>query len=391
MQSQNPFEEIDIHDNIYTYPSENLSPAERKKLFGVSDRLMAESAKSAPLSLLKTNTLISGRNIVVSAYDFLRDFPRLSEEKYPRYHNYLKHVGFYKLSNRIDKCSINAVGLNCTSGDHTHYAYAPIPCKRRTCPQCAIIEMNDRIDQFSYLSQFLYHDMFKPLKSYRLRFWTLTTKGLPPGSDLTEHIKSLKSALHLFWRKLFGSYSKKPEPESGGIFFFEVQGVKFWCPHIHGLVWSDFHHVTQLRRLWKYCIEYYGLSGYRLKVQDIKGDDLLKIVCEIVSYPLDPDKQGRHDQVLLANIEKALFGQHRYIIKGSFYGQFPRIEYKAKCPVCNSPMEIGEDYLHDRLDVQRDFFSETLEGLQRYCDFGFISEKKRVLIKSNIATIKSLS
>jgi len=390
MQFSNPLEEFDTSDNVYTFPSGDLSPAERKKLFGTSKHLKAKSSKSVPLSLLKTSTLISSPSIIVSAYDFLRDFPRLSEEKYPRYHHYLRGAGFSKVSNRVDQCCINAIGLDCSSGDHTHYAYAPIPCKRRTCPQCAVIEMNDRIDQFSYLSQFLYHDIFKPLKNYRLRFWTLTTKGLPPGSDLTEHIKSLKSALFLFWRKLFGDRSASPDPEAGGVFFFEVQGVKLWCPHINGLVWSGFHHVTQLRRLWKYCIEYYGLSGYRLKVQSIQGDDLLKIVCEIVSYPLNPDKQGRHDQVLLANVEKAFFGQHRYIIKGSFYGQFPRIEHKAKCPICSSPMEVGEDYSRNCLDVQRGFFPETLEGLQRYHDFGFISEKKRILLKSNIATIESL-
>jgi len=393
VQSLNPFIEVDVPSSAKPVI---LSPASSDTPVNNYTSSLPDThrnpQKATPIFINYT-TVISELNISISEYDFLRDYPRLTEENYSKYHTCIKRLGFFKLSQRIDECLIHGIGLDCSSGDHRHYKYAPIPCKRRTCPQCASIEMIDRVLQFSPLVHYLHHDLFDPRLSYRLRFWTLTAKGVPIGNELTDFIKSLKSALHLFWRKLFGDNSKKPDPEAGGVWFFETQGEDYWCPHIHGLVWSKFHHVKVVRPLWYYCLKYYGLHGDRIELDELTGDNLDKVVREIVSYPIDPDKLGRHDQALLANIEVALHGQRRYIIKGSFYGKFPRIEHKAQCPVCNAPMIIGEKYSRDRrghIDLVRDMFPETLEGLQKYHDMGFISKHKRFLLESNIATIKSL-
>jgi len=61
-------------------------------------------------------------------------------------------------------------------------------------------------------------------------------------------------------------------------------------------------------------------------------------IWEILNYPVKPDKEGRHDPVLLAHVEHALHGRRRYVKKGAWYPKFPRIETCSECPVCGYGM-----------------------------------------------------
>ena len=330
-------------------------------------------------------------NQVISFKHFGRKFPRLDMDNYPQYHNSLIKLNRLDLSWRIHRCRIDGIGLECEN-NYLHSGYVPVSCNRRTCPQCAWTEMLERLDQFYPLVRFTDSDMILENPGYRLRFWTLTAQGIPKNTDLTKHISKLKSAFHLFWRKSFGNRSQFHDPEAGGVFFLEVQGKNFWCPHIHGLAWTRYPQANEFRSKWEYSLKRYGLKGNRIQIKLIYGDPV-KSIFEIISYPIRPNKNGRHDQKLLAHTEVALSGQRRYFIKGSFYRQFPRQKGSAFCHECDGSMEQGWNYIHNCIDYQKNIFSIDYPGIKNFIEKAWISPaRRRDLIENiNIPTNESLS
>lgn len=326
---------------------------------------------------------------IINFENFGRKHPRLSSEKYPEYHDTLIKLGHKDISWRIDRCMIDGIGIECVL-DPSHRGYIASGCKRRTCPQCSYLDMRRRYDQFfPYLLRYTDKDMIKANTGYRLRFWTFNCRGLGKYQDMTLFITQLKKSLFLFWRKIFSDLAKYPDEEAGGVFFIEVQGDKFWNPHIHALLWSKFKNVKTLRKEWEYCLRKYDHSGNGVWIKELYGD-YEKAIYEVLSYPVKPDKDGRHDKELLAYTESALNGKRRYFMKGSFYGLFPMVHHSTPCDTCEGYMTQGYDYTRERRDFWKNAFTEDIEGLKNFVNAGWMSGAKRADLKINIPTVESL-
>jgi len=326
---------------------------------------------------------------IINFESFGRKHPRLSIEKYPLYHDTLCKLGKEDISWRVDRCNIDGIGIECCI-DPSHRGYVPVGCDRRTCPQCSFLDMRRRYDQFfPALLRYTDPDMIEYNPGYRLRFWTFTCRGLRIGQDMTLFISQLKKSLFLFWRNVFGERSKYPDEEAGGVFFIEVQGDKYWCPHCHALIWSKRKNIKPLRDEWEYCLRKYNHSGSGLWITKLYGD-YEKAIYEVLSYPVKPDKDGRHDKVLLAYTESALSGKRRYFMKGSFCGLFPNTHNSTPCDTCEGYMVQGYDYKHERRDFWKNAFPENIQGLKNYVNAGWMSGAKRADLKLNTPTVESL-
>ncbi|GAI15529.1 unnamed protein product, partial [marine sediment metagenome] len=209
-----------------------------------------------------------------------------------------------------------------------------------------------------------------------------------------------KLSLEALWRSLFGDNAQTKRPElkkCGGVFFFETQGEnKTWNPHIHGLVLSPFFRWEDIMSLWEKILKKNDLSGNgcfieepyvksthlnyetgeieRIKLKCIREDQFYSAIREIVQYPIQLDKNGRHDQRLLAHVEHALFGKRRYIIKGDWYNEFKRPEHKAICEECLGYFTKSSNEDCEALGgraFKYDFFPETPAGLDRWKRLGY--------------------
>lgn len=322
--------------------------------------------------------------------DFGRKFPRLTWENAPRYHETLQRLlGLVdKTSLKIETCGIGARRIDCDGEKSTvlHSKYVPVTCNRRTCPECAWQDMKDRIRQFEPIGEIGYQYRNHP--DMRVRFWTLTIRAAKPETDLKPYFDGLKQSLFDLWRALFGDnarrHAERPEDlkKAGGVFFMEVQ--EGWNPHLHGLVLSPFFRVEHVRAIWKKVVKKNGLSGSRIEIKEpyIKGAKHAKLPCrtpedyhqaimEIVSYPIRPDKGGRHDPVLMAYVEAGLQGHRRYICKGDWYNRFERPESHAICGECAGGFTHEELYDDFAKLTKQNFFPENETGLRNWQDHGY--------------------
>lgn len=332
------------------------------------------------------NYEISSPSKGISHKEFNRKYPRLTFENYPEYHRTLQKLHCDDLSWRINRCGIDGMRLDCTE-DIEHSCWVKLGCNRRTCPQCATIEMFDRFRQFFEIAGITanasHDDMFDP--GWRVRFWTLSCKAVK-NYALDFPLKAMKRSLFAWWRQTHGERSKEFNynyERAGGLFVFEVQSG--WNVHIHGLIlgphFSDDQQqknrvgsLTRAREIWTNCLTKYGWSGHGLNVKPVirKDGDFRGSILETIAYPLRPDKEGKFQQRLLAYVESAFSGQRRYILKGSWYNQFSRIKRTAICPEC-----LNELYKEPAYDIvwaypyRKNMFYEDEEGLQRWINRGY--------------------
>jgi len=329
--------------------------------------------------------------------DLGRTFPRLTWENSPRYHDTLQRLLGWtdKTSLKIETCGLAARRIDCEGEQSTihHSRYVPITCNRRTCPECAWNDMHDRIRQFEPIADIAYQ--YRKHPDMRVRFWTLTIRAAKPETDLKPYFDGLKASLFDLWRALFGDNAQRnadrPEDlkKSGGVFFMETQGG--WNPHMHGLVLSPFLRVEHVRAVWKKVVLKNGLSGCRIEIKEpyIKGpkhtqlpcktpEDYKQAIMEIVSYPIRPEKGGRHDPVLMAYVEAGLQGHRRYICKGDWYNRFERPEHHAVCGECLDTFTHDEIYDDYARPTEQNFFTENQEGFRNWMQYGYHWPKAQI-------------
>lgn len=316
--------------------------------------------------------------------DFGRRFPRLSLSDYQKFHSTLKDLDHEDLSWRIERCGIDGMRLDCPDIP-IHRKYTPIRCRRRICPQCAILSMADKVDKFRPLSELasLYETNCMEPHNWRIRFWTFTQQAVK-GEDLTHRFKKMQKALWTFWRYAFGDRSQNfggPYPAAGGLFCFEVQSG--WNVHLHGLVLGPFYPPKlwdKIITLWFKCCEDQGTHSEHFFVEQLKKDDdgtYIEAILETVAYPLRPDKKGKFDQVLMANIEHAMLGTRRLILKGSWYNVFKKKSEKSICPECVDNETINYMYREKTYNdilgkaFSKLMFTESIEGLRNWATIGY--------------------
>jgi len=278
----------------------------------------------------------------------------LKYESFPEYHHTLRAFGRSDLSWKIDRCKMDGMRLDCDLLP-IHDSYLPIPCNRRTCPDCAKIEMSKQITRFLPLEHIFFNEDGRPKKyvwsegenpqGWRLRFWTFTTKAKPYQS-LREPAKAIKEAIHRYWNTMYGQKSKArggPYKKAGGVFTIEVGAG--WNLHSHALIYGPYENdLNDNRSVWGNAIQKAGwYPGNRLEVKQARPG----AVKELISYPFNPAKMKKLSHELLAFVELAFSGKNktendpgitairRIIVKGIFYDMFPPMpDPVLLCPDC---------------------------------------------------------
>lgn len=322
-----------------------------------------------------------------SHIDFDLEYPRLDSKVAPVYQAILSEsVEHMNLGIRIAHCGIGGLRLDCDYNPFEHTSWAPITCGKRTCPNCAIKDLQTKLQQYSPIESIAYFhetqlDIPFPKKQWRVRFWTLTSVKSP--GDLKTPYKAIKKAFQNFWDRTHGKKSKEfggPFPDAGAIFCLEIQD---WMVHLHGLVygpyWSDdpkanifrVGTLKRLRELWSTCITNAGWSGERISIDRLRPDKdghYFGAITETLAYPLRPSKKTRKiDQELLANIELCMFGERRYFLKGSWYNHFSKPKTYAPCPECLDSMHSDDSLDHFKGDhIRPYFFTEDETGFHRW-------------------------
>jgi len=338
----------------------------------------------------------------VKASDFNRTYPPMGENIWPVYHQTLSDLDLWDRSWKIQHCGIDAIRCRCQKFPIKHSYFVPVFCQKRTCPECTLRDMRERYEQFRDITTICEQvngspgELFPIHEKWKVWFVTLTSKAVP-GGPLEPVMDAMKKALYRWWRYSYGEKTpfldknetiqvwkrgkvvnhklrkkiRGPEPEAGGLFFVEVQGG--WNVHFHGLVLGPQRDFEFLQKIWKESLDFYGWSGNWIKVKEVYADPgggYRGSVMEILNYPVRPDKQGRHDQELMAHVEKALYKKRRYVLKGAWYGKFPRNKAEPSlCPICNSKIEIWFDKDLERLmgrTMENYFFTYDKTGVENF-------------------------
>jgi len=321
--------------------------------------------------------------------NFNRKYSPLSENLYPVYHDVLKKSNHPELSYKVDKCGIDGIRLTC-SKNYQHSYVLPINCKRRTCPECSRLEMLSRFHQFKPIIKIIKDTNARPgsklPQEWRCRLVTLTCKA-KKGQNLQRPLESVKKAFFEFWRNVYGVKSefKKYSDIIGGLWYIEIQSG--WNVHMHGIVLSPFIKTDYLQKIWKKYIEYYGWYGWichQVVIYsgvDHKGNpkyngNYENSLFEVLNYPVKPNKIGRHDQELLANVELAMYKKRRMYLKGSWYKKFPKQKNECTCPVCGSEFTILIDKEEQKLfgeTFKNSIYPYTPEGVDNFKTYSKIS------------------
>lgn len=319
----------------------------------------------------------------ISPSEFKRTYAPLTEETHPRYHKTLRLLGQDKLSWKIERCGIDALKVYC-SENAQHSYYVPIFCNRRTCPECSLQDMYRRFLQFEDIAAITRKANEFPgshfPRSWRVRMWTLTSLAIK-NQPLDKPIEACKKALHRVWRYTYGNQTPRdsprglygPEPDAGGLFMLEIQGG--WNVHFHGLVFGPYRYADYVRELWSESLDMFGWYGRHVHIEQAykgKSGDYSDSIMEVLQYPVKPNKEGRHDEELLANVEAALSGKRRFFLKGSWYNHFPKEKIPGDCPICHSDVYLEFDKDFQRLlgsTFEKRFFDWTDEGLSNFGNF----------------------
>lgn len=306
--------------------------------------------------------------------EFNRTFRPLTETEFPKYHETLRSFGLWKDSFAVSRCGIDSIRLTCKENEFTHNYQVPIPCQRRTCPECTFVDMLSRVRQISPIEDQIemandFSGEYFP-NDWRVRFVTLTTKAIP-GIELKEPIEKTLKAFGLWWRKVYGDLypypDKNADPETGGLFSLEIQSG--WNVHLHGIVLSGFRHVAFMRDEWEKSLRHYGWFGNWIHVDMVHkkhGETNYRgALYELVQYPVKPNKKGRHDEILLAYVEAGLKKHRRFVTKGAWYNKFPKEKTACPCPVCGGDLTVIRDK-----KWEEDFGRCYTESLFPYTDEG---------------------
>jgi hypothetical protein len=317
---------------------------------------------------------------------FNRKYAPLNSSEYPIYHNILSKSNHPEFSYKIENCGIDGMRLTC-SNDYRHSYVIPINCGKRTCPECSRREMLERFHQFKPLLNIIEETNSRPgdklPQEWRCRFVTLTCKS-KKDTDINKPIEAVKKAFYEFWRNVYGVKSKfaKYSEIIGGLWFLEVQSG--WNVHLHGIVLSPFISTDYLQKIWKKYIEFYGWFGWICHQEviyshkDDKGNaaydgNYSGSLFEVLSYPVKPDKKGRHDEKLLASLELAMYQKRRMYLKGSWYNKFPHYKHEVRCPICDAEFTILQGREEQKLfgnTFNESVFSYTEEGFENFKNFG---------------------
>jgi len=350
--------------------------------------------------------------------DFDRTYPPMNYYLWPVYHDALEKLNLYSRSWKIQHCGIDAIKIRCSAHSPLHDYYVPIFCNCRTCPECTLQDMRERYDQFRDISVICNDvngnpgDIFPEHERWKVWFVTLTSKAVP-GEPLGPVLDVMKESLYRWWRYCYGERTpvfdrgdiiqawkdgktvnhklrlkiRGPEPEAGGLFFVEIQSG--WNVHFHGLVLGPQRDFEYLQKIWKESLDFYGWSGNWIKVKEVYADpdgSYKGSIFEILNYPVRPDKSGRHDQELMAHVEKALFKKRRYVVKGSWYGKFPRNKAEpSRCPICDAKVAIWFDKDLEQYfgkSIENYFFCYDKKGVENF------NAKTRAGLKNEINSNK---
>lgn len=379
------------HNNLYSYENSTSHNVSYDRLCKVENS--KKTNKTTPKNTANTEQ--------IKPSDFNRIYPPMTLDSWPVYHAVLEKLGLWSISWDVSHCGTDSLRLHC-KGNAIHDYHVPVFCKRRTCPECTRRDMIERYTQFFPITQITENvngepgERFPEEEKWRVRFVTLTCKAVP-GEPLDPVMDIMKKALFRWWRYMYGDKTpeyryktvidvwkgdklqshklRKPikghEPEAGGLFFVEVQAG--WNIHFHGLVLGPQRDFEYTHKIWKESLEFYQWIGNWIKIDDVYPDEngsYKASVFEILNYPVRPDKSGRHDQELMANVEKSLIKRKRYITKGSWYNKFPRPEReKSKCPICENGMAVIFDRELEKWigsTFNGNFFSWDETGLENF-------------------------
>ncbi|MBA7495321.1 hypothetical protein ES702_05903 [subsurface metagenome] len=318
---------------------------------------------------------------------FDRKFPRLKKEMYSAFHSILEKSNRDDISWKCDRCGIDGIRLDCIE-NHEHVKYVSCNCKKRTCPQCSMVLLGKSFYKYRKIQEIFTDVRDHPEKypsGFAFRFWTFTIKA-EKYKPLRKKFITMRKSIDRWWMYTYGKRSPYKSSHAGGVFVFEVQSG--WNVHIHAIILGQFLDVDFARNIWIESVKYYG--DYSCWMHVVKIDDASdKLILELLCYPLHPDKEGKFDQELMAQIELAMSmnknadsGEYtspirRMFEKGSFYQRFTLQQNMALCPICAEHGFIAEMYhenLFDRIFGRRhktELFVENDEGLRNYLTMAY--------------------
>lgn len=171
------------------------------------------------------------------------------------------------------------------------------------------------------------------------------------------------------WKQVSSEKKKYWESSegTGGIFALEVQSG--WNVHYHGLVFGPERDYKYAHKIWCESVKKNGWRAQWINYRDVyPGKEGYKSsIMELVQYPVKPHKKGRHDEKLLAYVEKALIGKRRFVSKGSWYNEFPDLKEPTYCPVCGGKMFLNfEDQEIFGEVFKKNFFTYDDAGLKHF-------------------------